>query len=64
MKFSNNGYYVEKYEKCSVCGKLVYEERIEQVNIKEQPALFCSNWCVEWEKKREKIKQEAFVESN
>jgi len=45
-----------KYEKWSVCGKLVYEDRIEQLNIKEEPELYCSDWCIEWKKKREKIK--------
>ncbi|MGE7907608.1 hypothetical protein ACQKNS_24915 [Peribacillus sp. NPDC094092] len=59
MKFSSNGYYVEKYEKCSVCGKLVYENGIETLNIHEVPALFCSDWCVDWEKVRVQKKKQA-----
>ncbi|MFJ8244794.1 hypothetical protein ACIQ4Z_13745 [Peribacillus asahii] len=59
MKFSSNGYYVEKYEKCSVCGKLVYENRIEQLNIHGVPSLFCSDWCVDWEKIRNLKKEQA-----
>lgn len=59
MRFSSNGYYVEKYEKCSVCGKLVYENRIETLNIHEVPSLFCSDWCVDWEKIRVQKKKQA-----
>jgi N-methylhydantoinase B len=53
MKFSSNRYYVEKYEKCSVCGKLVFEEKIEKVNAAGQKALYCSDWCVNWEIKKQ-----------
>ncbi|MFB7640759.1 hypothetical protein CN689_24855 [Peribacillus butanolivorans] len=59
MKFSSNGYYVEKYEKCSVCGKLVYENRIETLNIQGVQSLFCSDWCVDWEKIRIQKKKQA-----
>ncbi|GGH69876.1 hypothetical protein GCM10010978_04250 [Compostibacillus humi] len=57
MRFASSGYYVEKYEKCSVCGKLVYEERITQVNLEGKEALYCSEWCIEWEKKRAELKK-------
>jgi 5-oxoprolinase (ATP-hydrolysing)/N-methylhydantoinase B len=47
MRFSDNGYYVEKYVKCDNCGMLVYGP-----GIKAEPAgrkqLFCTPWCVEW----------------
>ncbi|MGZ9817772.1 hypothetical protein ACXM0N_18010 [Peribacillus simplex] len=50
---------MEKYEKCSVCGKLVYENRIETLNIHKVPSLFCSDWCVDWEKIRVQKKKQA-----
>jgi len=55
MKFSKNGYYIESYDKCSVCGKLIYED--EEYNphkdedlIKEP--LYCSEWCLNWEQRK------------
>ena len=47
MRFSNNGYYIEKYIKCDNCGMLVYGDGINGVRH-DKPALFCSEWCVEW----------------
>jgi 5-oxoprolinase (ATP-hydrolysing)/N-methylhydantoinase B len=53
MRFSDNGYYVEKYVKCDNCGMLVYGP-----GIKAEPAgrkqLFCTPWCVEWAELRAK----------
>ncbi len=47
MRFSDNGYYIERYVKCDNCGVLIYGEGINaDVTGKEQ--LFCSNWCIEW----------------
>ncbi|WP_019119690.1 hypothetical protein [Brevibacillus massiliensis] len=58
MKFSSNGFYVEKYEKCSICGKLVYADRIEKLDDSGKTVLYCSDWCVEWPaKKAELLKQ-------
>ena len=28
MRFSNNGYYIEKYIKCDNCGMLIYGDGI------------------------------------
>lgn len=47
MRFSGNGYYVEKYVKCDNCGMLVYGSGLAGVRH-ARPALFCSDWCVEW----------------
>jgi N-methylhydantoinase B len=47
VRFSENGYYVEKYVKCANCGLLIYGPGIKGKR-NERPALFCSDWCVEW----------------
>ena len=47
MKFSSNGYYIEKYIKCDNCGMLIYGNGIKGEQH-DKPALFCSEWCVEW----------------
>ena len=52
MRFSENGYYVEKYLKCANCGLLVYGAGIEGP-VHGKPGLFCSEWCVEWARLRE-----------
>lgn len=47
MRFSDNGYYIEKYIKCANCGILVYGPgQTHEVAGKTQ--LFCSDWCTEW----------------
>jgi N-methylhydantoinase B len=50
MRFSENGYYIEKYVKCANCGLLIYDEGIR---IQNQAAVYCSDWCIEWAKLRE-----------
>jgi 5-oxoprolinase (ATP-hydrolysing)/N-methylhydantoinase B len=52
MKFSANGYYIERYNKCANCGMLVYGEGIA-AERQGRPAVFCSDWCVEWTSKRD-----------
>jgi N-methylhydantoinase B len=47
MKFSNNGYYIEKYVKCGNCGVLVYGPGKRAAGDGED-RVFCSDWCVEW----------------
>jgi N-methylhydantoinase B len=47
MRFSANGYYVERYVKCANCGLLVYGAGIRG-DRHGRPALFCSDWCIEW----------------
>ena len=50
MRFSENGYYIEKYVKCANCGLLIYDEGIP---VQNQAAVYCSDWCIEWAKLRE-----------
>jgi len=40
-------YYVDKYDKCANCGKLLYGEGFT-ARIGEQPLRFCSDWCQQW----------------
>lgn len=47
MRFSNNGYYVERYVKCDNCGLLIYGEGIEAI-VADEAGLFCSQWCIDW----------------
>ncbi len=52
MKFSANGYYIEKYIKCMNCGLLIYGKGVpgkDGVTSK----IFCSQWCVEWAELRD-----------
>jgi len=49
MRFSENGFYIEKYLKCANCGVLVYG-----AGVKKERVLFCSDWCVEWAALRER----------
>ena len=46
MKFSNNGYYIEKYIKCANCGMLLYSGGIQSKSSPKE--IFCSLWCVDW----------------
>ena len=52
MKFSANGYYVERYLKCANCGMLIYDGGI-QGERHGKPALYCSDWCIAWTAKRD-----------
>lgn len=47
MRFSDNGYYIEKYVKCSNCGMLVYGKG-QNHEVAGKTQLFCSDWCAEW----------------
>ena len=47
MRFSSNGYYIEKYVKCDNCGMLIYDEGKEH-EIEGNKKLFCSDWCIQW----------------
>jgi N-methylhydantoinase B/oxoprolinase/acetone carboxylase alpha subunit len=46
MRFSENGYYVEKYLKCANCGRLLYG--LPDAEQRSGKALYCSQWCGEW----------------
>ena len=47
MRFSDNGFYIEKYLKCANCGMLIYEARIKK-EAGGKTHLYCSEWCIEW----------------
>lgn len=47
MRFSDNGYYIEKYVKCANCGLLVYDQGIG-VGEGDARQTFCSDWCIRW----------------
>ncbi len=49
MRFSDNGYYIERYVKCDCCGVLIYDAGIAGQGKDAQPALYCSQWCREWQ---------------
>ena len=51
MRFSDNGYYVEKYLKCANCGLLVYGAGHPH-EVAGKTRLYCSPWCIEWAAKR------------
>lgn len=52
MRFSENGYYIERYTKCDNCGVLIYGEGIT-ATVADADGLFCSAWCVDWATARE-----------
>ena len=47
MRFSDNGYYIERYVKCDNCGVLIYDDGIT-ASVEGIAHLFCSDWCVKW----------------
>jgi N-methylhydantoinase B len=47
MRFSDNGYYIERYVKCDNCGVLLYEEGIK-AEVDGKAKQFCSDWCQQW----------------
>ncbi len=48
MRFSDNGYYIERYIKCDNCGVLIYDEAGITADVKGKEMLFCSDWCIQW----------------
>jgi hypothetical protein len=52
MRFSDNGYYVEKYVKCDCCGVLVYDAGLRVEDAVRGELLYCSAWCREWQTQR------------
>jgi N-methylhydantoinase B len=40
-------YYMDKYEKCANCGKLLYGEGFT-TSLSSVLFRFCSDWCKEW----------------
>jgi N-methylhydantoinase B len=52
MRFSENGYYIERYVKCQNCGLLIYDQGLP-VEREGRTLLYCSEWCIEWARLRE-----------
>jgi 5-oxoprolinase (ATP-hydrolysing)/N-methylhydantoinase B len=52
MRFSENGFYIERYVKCRNCGLLIYGDGVAGT-LGGKPARFCSGWCVEWSRLKE-----------
>jgi N-methylhydantoinase B len=52
MRFSSNGYYIERYVKCANCGLLIYDDGIP-VERTGGTEIFCSDWCIRWAELRE-----------
>jgi len=53
MRFSENGFYIEKYLKCANCGLLVYGAGVT-AQLDGKSRLYCSDWCAEWAGLRER----------
>ena len=53
MRFSDNGYYIERYIKCDNCGVLIYGEGMT-ATVTGEEQLFCSSWCIDWADARAK----------
>lgn len=47
MRFSDNGYYIERYVKCDNCGVLIYDDGMT-ANVNDDAGLYCSQWCIDW----------------
>ena len=55
MKFSQNGLYIERYNKCCNCGVLIYENsaKDKQQEVELDGKKYCSQWCVDWKAQRD-----------
>jgi len=51
MRFSDNGYYIERYVKCDNCGVLLYGDGMF-AKIGSKEGLYCSQWCIDWAQAR------------
>lgn len=51
MRFSDNGYYIERYVKCDNCGVLIYGDGMD-ATVGGDAQLFCSQWCIDWAEAR------------
>jgi hypothetical protein len=55
MRFAPNHLYIEEYIKCANCGVLIYEKATaaSPEKITKDGRIYCSQWCLDWEKARE-----------
>jgi N-methylhydantoinase B len=51
MRFSDNGYYIERYVKCDNCGILIYDDGIG-ADPTGKAGIYCSEWCIDWAQAR------------
>lgn len=52
MRFSDTGYYIERYIKCDNCGVLIYGDGIADRHEQAGDMIFCSDWCRAWKAQR------------
>jgi hypothetical protein len=54
MKFAKNRLYIEDYTKCPNCGILIFEDSKQNMQATKfvDGKLYCSSWCVDWERER------------
>jgi hypothetical protein len=64
MRFAKNRLYIESYTKCPNCGILIYEDSAQMEGTKLiDGKLYCSSWCVDWQRNRAARQAEGVVQS-
>ena len=65
MRFAKNKLYIESYTKCPNCGILIYEDSAQSMEGTKliDGKLYCSSWCVDWQKNRAARQAEGVVQS-
>ena len=53
MKFAQNRFYIESYQKCSNCGVLLYEGATPVPDPLTDEKTYCSAWCLNWSRERD-----------
>lgn len=48
---SSHQYYIDHYDKCENCGKLLYGDGFT-ARVDDKDRLFCSEWCLDWYRQR------------
>ena len=65
MRFAKNRLYIESYTKCPNCGILIYEDSAQSMEGTKliDGKLYCSSWCVDWQRNRTARQTEGVVQS-
>jgi hypothetical protein len=65
MRFAKNRLYIESYTKCPNCGILIYEDSAQSMEGTKliDGKLYCSSWCVDWQRNRAARQAEGVVKS-
>ena len=65
MRFAKNRLYIESYTKCPNCGILIYEDSAQSMEGTKliDGKLYCSSWCVNWQRDRAARQAENAVQS-